>query len=154
MRNADVPGGLLSHLGDEHIHYIDIHAKDIASLADLGASPRGGRRRAHGLYPPARARENTHTHTHTRARAHTHTHAPAQAHMRTACTHPPLPAHAGGSPTLWRGVTKLYACACGLRTLDGIEALEHVRYLYLDGNALPEAQLLRLAGALGQGGCR
>lgn len=55
-------------------------------------------------------------------------------------------AQLGGSPQLWAGVTKLYASNGALRSLDGLELLQNVKFLYLDHNDLPEGELLRLSG--------
>ncbi|KFM28470.1 hypothetical protein F751_0986 [Auxenochlorella protothecoides] len=52
----------------------------------------------------------------------------------------------GGSPELWAGVTKLYASNGALRSLQGLELLCNVRFLYLDHNELPERELLMLSG--------
>ena len=54
----------------------------------------------------------------------------------------------GASEEFWSHVTKLYASNCGLQTINGISALTNCRYLYLDGNALPKKELLRLAEML------
>jgi len=43
-------------------------------------------------------------------------------------------------------VTKLYACHSGLTSLEGLQALPSLRWLYLDHNQLPEPELLRLPG--------
>jgi hypothetical protein len=45
------------------------------------------------------------------------------------------------------GVVKAYCCGSGLTSLDGVGPPAALRYLYLDGNALPEAALLALAAA-------
>jgi hypothetical protein len=46
------------------------------------------------------------------------------------------------------GVVKAYCCGSGLTSLAGFgAAAAALRYLYLDGNALPEADLLALAAA-------
>lgn len=45
------------------------------------------------------------------------------------------------------GVIKAYCCGCGLTSIDGFGAAAALRFLYLDGNALPEEELLALAAA-------
>ncbi|KAI7842483.1 hypothetical protein COHA_003837 [Chlorella ohadii] len=57
----------------------------------------------------------------------------------------------GGSPELLGKVTKLYASNSGLQSLDGLERLTAVRFLYLDHNNLPESELLRLPDLLPAG---
>ncbi|EFN56812.1 hypothetical protein CHLNCDRAFT_144347 [Chlorella variabilis] len=54
----------------------------------------------------------------------------------------------GGAPELLAGITKLYASHSGLRSVEGLGRLPAVRWLYLDHNRLPEAELLRLPGVL------
>jgi len=54
----------------------------------------------------------------------------------------------GGSAIFWGGLTKLYASRCGLRSLDGLEALNSIMYLYLDFNNLCENELQRLCRQL------
>lgn len=57
----------------------------------------------------------------------------------------------GGSPELWAKVTKLYASNSALQSVDGLEQLTAVRFLYVDHNNLPEAELLRLPVVLPAG---
>eukprot|EP00240_Pyramimonas_obovata_P006764 CAMPEP_0118954068 /NCGR_PEP_ID=MMETSP1169-20130426/57649_1 /TAXON_ID=36882 /ORGANISM="Pyramimonas obovata, Strain CCMP722" /LENGTH=172 /DNA_ID=CAMNT_0006901641 /DNA_START=124 /DNA_END=639 /DNA_ORIENTATION=- len=54
----------------------------------------------------------------------------------------------GGSPAFWGNITKLYASRCRMRSLDGIDTLHNMRFLYLDQNELPEAELLRILDEL------
>jgi hypothetical protein len=51
-----------------------------------------------------------------------------------------------GGASLLAGATKLYASHSGLQSLEGLQALTAIRYLYLDHNALPAEELLRLPG--------
>ncbi|KAL4444164.1 hypothetical protein ABPG75_011901 [Micractinium tetrahymenae] len=50
----------------------------------------------------------------------------------------------GGSDELLAGVTKLYACHSGLRSLEGLQRFRALRWLYLDHNELGSAELLRI----------
>ncbi|KAL4855353.1 Ran-binding protein M [Chlorella vulgaris] len=57
----------------------------------------------------------------------------------------------GGAPELLAGITKLYASHSGLASVDGLQRLPAVRWLYLDHNQLPESELLRLPEVLPAG---
>ncbi|PRW51022.1 Leucine Rich Repeat family [Chlorella sorokiniana] len=57
----------------------------------------------------------------------------------------------GGRAELWGKVTKLYASSSGLQSLDGLEQLSTIRFLYLDHNSLAESELLRLPDVLPAG---
>lgn len=58
------------------------------------------------------------------------------------------PSSPAGGASLLAGVTKLYASHSGLQSLEALQGLTAIRYLYLDHNALTAEELLRLPGDL------
>lgn len=153
LRPANFPGGPLTWL-TEAIHYLDLGGIQATSLREFGGWWAAGARRARasarqrhveaGAAQGPRRGMGHFRHSRAGACLAAQVWGLAFTHPCSCLAGPCRRALAGGAPALWAGVTKLYASNCSLESLDGVEALRGVLWLYLDNNRLEQGELLRL----------